>query len=60
MFETIVQNTRRSGPTISIARTYGLAKIAGTVNPTKNLSAIQDLKLHVKALKAHATISRIK
>lgn len=60
MLETIVQNTRRVGPTNSIAKTYGLAKMAGTVKPTMNLSTSHDVKFHASELNPHDRISNIK
>lgn len=43
-----------------IPKTYGLAKMAGTVNPTTNRNANHDVKFHVSELNTHATISSIR
>lgn len=43
-----------------IPRTYGLANIAGTVNPTAMRNISHDGKFHVIELNAHATISKNK
>lgn len=43
-----------------IPKTYGLAKIAGTVNPTMNRKTIQLGKFHANELRTHATISKNK
>lgn len=43
-----------------IPRTYGLANIAGTVNPTTNRKTSHDGKFHASELKAQAMISKNK
>lgn len=41
-----------------LPNTYGLAKMAGTVNPTTIRNISQDVKFHVIELNAQATISK--